>query len=415
VSDYDAAIVGASLAGCTAAILLARAGARVALVEQRPDVTAFKRICSHFIQSSAVSTLERLDLVGAMEGAGAARGGLRVRTRWGWITPSERASAPRCINLRRELLDPLIRRMAADTPGVELILGRTAHALVSEGNDVGGVEVRDRNGGSTRLRARLVVGADGRGSQIAKLAGLRARTTPNARFTYGAHFAGPAPAGSPDGLAWALDPDWGLAAPTDSGLTFYAAFPTKHRLHEFRRDPAAALVAYMAALPEPPPILASEMVGSMIAKIDIPNVTHTPTGPGLALVGDAAFAADPLWAVGCGWALQSSEWLADSVAPALLGAEPLDQGLQRYRRRRSHGLRGHAALIRDYAQGRPFKPAERFILSAAARDERVAQAFEAYATRNIGPPQMLASALPRAAMANARESISRRVSGRPQR
>jgi flavin-dependent dehydrogenase len=46
--DYDATIVGASLAGCTAAILLARAGARVALVEQRPDAAAFKRICSHF-------------------------------------------------------------------------------------------------------------------------------------------------------------------------------------------------------------------------------------------------------------------------------------------------------------------------------------------------------------------------------
>ncbi|MGC2372872.1 MAG: FAD-dependent monooxygenase [Solirubrobacteraceae bacterium] len=67
---YDATIVGASLAGCTAAILLARAGARVALVEQRPDTAAFKRICSHFIQSSAVPTLERLGLLGAIEEAG---------------------------------------------------------------------------------------------------------------------------------------------------------------------------------------------------------------------------------------------------------------------------------------------------------------------------------------------------------
>jgi 2-polyprenyl-6-methoxyphenol hydroxylase-like FAD-dependent oxidoreductase len=97
-----------------------------------------------------------------------------------------------------ELLDPLIRRKAADTPGVELILGRTAHALLHEGNVVRGIEVRDRNGDCTRLRARLVVGADGRGSQVAKLAGLHARTTPNARFTYGAHFDGPVPMGSVD-------------------------------------------------------------------------------------------------------------------------------------------------------------------------------------------------------------------------
>lgn len=52
-SDYDAVIVGASLAGCAAAIGLGRAGARVALVERQPDLAAFKRICSHQIQASA--------------------------------------------------------------------------------------------------------------------------------------------------------------------------------------------------------------------------------------------------------------------------------------------------------------------------------------------------------------------------
>ena len=64
------------------------------------------------------------------------------------------------------------------------------------------------------------------------------------------------------------------------------------------------------------------MVGRIGAKVDIPNVIHTPTAPGLALAGDAALATDPLWGVGCGWALQSGEWLADSVTPALLGHEP---------------------------------------------------------------------------------------------
>ena len=58
--DYDAVVVGASLAGCATAILLARDGARVALVEQRPDQAAYKKICSHYIQSSAVASLERL-------------------------------------------------------------------------------------------------------------------------------------------------------------------------------------------------------------------------------------------------------------------------------------------------------------------------------------------------------------------
>lgn len=113
--DYDAVIVGASLAGCTAAILLARAGARVALVEQRPDATAFKRICSHFIQPSAVPTLERLGLLGAIEAAGGLRAHVRIWARWGWIEPCAESIVPSGVNLRRELLDPMIRRKAADT------------------------------------------------------------------------------------------------------------------------------------------------------------------------------------------------------------------------------------------------------------------------------------------------------------
>lgn len=108
--------------------------------------------------------------------------------------------------------------------------------------------------------------------------------------------------------------------------------PTKKRQDEFRRDPIPALVSYIAALPDAPPILTSRMVGRAVGKIDMPNVIHAPTAPDLALVGDAALATDPLWGVGCGWALQSGEWLADSVAPALLGDEPLQRGLQRYRR-----------------------------------------------------------------------------------
>lgn len=79
ICDCDAVIVGASLAGCTTAILLARAGARVALVERRPDAAAFKRICSHLIQSSAVPTLETTGSAGNdRSGRGAARSRARL-------------------------------------------------------------------------------------------------------------------------------------------------------------------------------------------------------------------------------------------------------------------------------------------------------------------------------------------------
>ena len=76
------------------------------------------------------------------------------------------------------------------------------------------------------------------------------------------------------------------------------------------------------------------MLGRPQGKLDMTNVANAPVAPGLALVGDAALAIDPLWGVGCGWAVQSAEWLADSVAPALSGSEPLHEGCARYRRRR---------------------------------------------------------------------------------
>jgi 2-polyprenyl-6-methoxyphenol hydroxylase-like FAD-dependent oxidoreductase len=131
-------------------------------------------------------------------------------------------------------------------------------------------------------------------------------------------------------------------------------------------------------------------------------------------VGDAAGAIDPLWGVGCGFALQSAEWLADSVAPALRGAEPLERGLRRYRRRHARGLRGHTAMILDYATGRKLNRGERILFSAAAYDQRVAKVFEAFGTRNIGPGRMLVSGVPLAMLAAARRSISRRA-GSPSR
>lgn len=405
-SDYDAVIVGASLAGCAAAMFLGRAGARVALVDKQPDPQAFKRMCSHIMQSSVVPTLERLDLLGPIVAAGGVRSGLRIWTKWGWIVPPD--SGHKAVNLRRELLDPLVRDAAANTPGVDLILGRTAHALVREGGVVRGVTVHDRAGEETVLRAQLVVGADGRDSRIAELAGVPVKVKPHNRFAYGAYFEGPGPVGAPDGSIWMLDPQWAAAFPTDAGLTFYAAMPTKDRLPEFKRDPEKALVSWVADVPEAPPILEARRVSQVLGKLEMPNRIRTPIAPGLGLVGDAALATDPLFGVGCGWAFQTAEWLADSVAPALAGAEPLQTGLERYHRRHTKGLKGHWTTIHDYATGRRFNAGERMTFSAAARDPKVAAVFDAFGTRRIGPGQMLARAVPRSLMVHARGALTRR-------
>jgi 2-polyprenyl-6-methoxyphenol hydroxylase-like FAD-dependent oxidoreductase len=403
---YDAVIVGGSLAGCAAAIQLGRAGLRVALIEKQPDPQAYKRMCSHFIQSSGVPAIERLGLLEPMEAAGAVRPYMHMWTKWGWIEAPRERSAPG-IDLRREVLDPMVRATAAETAGVETLLGWSAERLLRDGGTIAGVAIRNREGEERELSARLTIGADGRDSRIAELSEVPVKTFPHNRIAYGGYFEGPPPKHSPDGLIWFLDPHWAAAFPTDSDLTFYAAMPTKDRLPEFKADPEAALVRFLADAPEAPPIRESRLVEPVLGKIDMTNRMRKPVAPGLALIGDAALATDPLFGVGCGWAFQSAEWLADSVLPALQGGESLEQGLEGYRRRHSRELAGHAFFIHDYATGRRMSPVERLMFSAAARDPKAAAIFEAFGTRRIRPQQMLPRLLPRAVAVNARHALAR--------
>jgi flavin-dependent dehydrogenase len=405
-SEYDAVIVGASLSGCATAIMLGRTGARVALVEKQPDAGAYKRMCSHYIQASAVPTIERLGLLEPILAAGGVRSAVHAWTRWGWIDPPA-DEALSGVNLRREVLDPMMREAAASTPGVELMLGLTADHLLRADGTVRGVAVRDRDGNETELLASLTIAADGRDSRIAELSGVPTKTFPHGRIAYGGYFEGPAPRVAPDASFWMLDPQWAAAFPTDSGLTFYAAMVTKDRLPDFKRDPERALVSLVADVPEPPPILEGRLVEPVLGKIDMLNKMRAPVAPGLAFVGDAALATDPLFGVGCGWAMQSGEWLAESVAPALRGEEALDEGLSRYSRRHRRALRGHAFLIHDYATGRKMQPPERALFAAAARDPKVARGFMKFGTRSVGPARMFATVVPRAIAVNVRHALAR--------
>jgi 2-polyprenyl-6-methoxyphenol hydroxylase-like FAD-dependent oxidoreductase len=403
---YDAVIVGGSLAGCATAIQLGRGGLRVAVVEKQPDPAAYKRMCSHFIQASGVPAIERLGLMEPIEAAGGLRPRMHVWTRWGWIeAPRERAAQG--VNLRREVLDPMVREIAAETPGVEMLQGWTAESLLRGSGGFAGVRVRNREGEERDLRGRLTIGADGRDSKIAELSEVPVKTYPHNRIAYGGYFEGPPPKHSPDGAIWFLDPHWAAAFPTDGDLTFYAAMPTKARLPEFKANPGEALVKFVSEIPEAPPIRDSRLTEPVLGKIDMTNRMRKPVAPGLALIGDAALATDPLFGVGCGWAFQSAEWLSDSVLPALRGEESLEQGLERYKRRHARELRGHAFFIHDYANGRKLNPAERLMFSAAARDPKSATVMDAFATRQIRPQEMMPRALPRAIAVNARHALAR--------
>jgi menaquinone-9 beta-reductase len=400
---WDAVVVGASLAGCSTAMQLARAGAKVALVERSPRPDAYKRICTHYIQPAAIAALERLELLEPIMAAGGRRTHLRIWTRWGWIDQPEDGATPAALSMRREVMDPLVRRAAAETPGVELMLGRSVEGLVFEGDRVQGVEVR-ADGGRATLRATLVVGADGRASKVSELAKVKRRESPHNRFSYAAYVEEGGSVDQSISQAWMADPDWAARFPTDDGLTLYAVMPTMQRLPEFKRDLDGAFRSFMAGLPGAPAMEDVRFASEYFGKVSMPNVIRGPVAPGLALVGDAAVAADPLFGIGCVWAFQGGIRLADSVAPALLGSEPLERGLARYRRRHRWDVETHMFQINDYATGRTFNAFERLMYSTAVEDARVAEALHDFGARMPGKTHVV-SKIPRILALSARRAV----------
>jgi 2-polyprenyl-6-methoxyphenol hydroxylase-like FAD-dependent oxidoreductase len=286
--------------------------------------------------------------------------------------------------VRRSLLDPLLRERAAATPGVELMLGERVASLVTDFDRACGVVTAS----GQRIDARLVVGADGRGSTVATSARMPRKISPNARVGYFAYYGG-LPTEGGEGWVWLRGADFTYAFPCDGGLTLLAAFPTRRRLADFKRDRVAALEESFRGLPSAPHPSSGERASDVIGRVDIESVARPQALAGLALVGDAALASDPTVGVGCGWALQSAGWLVDETAPALLERGDLDAALKRYRRRHAKELGPHQALIERGAKGNLPSGTERMLMSAAAKDPDIARRFHDYSTRNARPRHAL--------------------------
>ena len=386
MDEYDVAIVGGSLAGCAAGTLLARQGARVAILERSPDPDAFKTVCTHYIQASATPVLERLGLAGAIEAAGGVRNGVEIWTRWGWIRPEPNGDPlPYGYNIRRSKLDPMLRELAASTPGVEYIAGANVTGLTRDGGGrVTGVQTADQR----ELRAKVVVGADGRGSRVARMAGVPGRVRPHNRLGYMAYFEDLPLASGSRSQMWLLDPDIAYAFPNDDGITLIACMPHRDWLPRFKADLEGTFAHYVEQLPEGPDLSGARRVSKMIGKLDMTNVSRPAARGNVAFVGDAALAADPVWGVGCGFALQSGEWLADELAGALIAGGDAEEALDRYRLRHRKALAGHHMIMSDYASGRRFSPVEKLMFGSATRDQETARLMHYYGNRIITPGQL---------------------------
>ncbi|MFP5345515.1 MAG: NAD(P)/FAD-dependent oxidoreductase [Actinomycetes bacterium] len=394
--SFDVVVVGASLAGCTAATLFARAGLRVALLEAHRDPAHYKRACTHFVQASAVPTLRELGWEEAIAAAGGLPNRIETWTRWGWLRPDPRPGAFG-YNIRRSRLDPLVRALTAEEPGVTLLLGHTVSNLLVDGGRVGGVVARSFQGERT-FRARLVVGADGRHSRVGRAAGLPFRERPHGRFVYFAEFEGVELRSAGASRMWLLEPDVAYAFPND-GVTVLSVMPAAASLPEFRRAPEAGLLETLRGLPDGPDLAGARRVSPLTGVLHYSCTRRRAAAPGVALAGDAAMTSDYLWGVGCGFAFQSARWLVEATAGAFGSDGDVDAALRRYRRVHGRTLAGHHALTTSFASGRPLNAVERMLFSAAVTDPVTAERLRRYAERWVGPSHLLGpAALARAAV-----------------
>ena len=416
-ASFDVVVVGSGPAGCTAAILLGRAGLNVALLEAHRDPDHYKRLCTHSIRSSALPTLKRIGVDTLMDRHGAVRHHENAWTKRGWV--HERREAAHGYNIRRLTLDPALRAVAAATPGVELRMGAKARDLISDRDGrVSGV-VAEIGGDHRQIGSRLVVGADGYTSKVAELAGLPGRVSANHRFGFQAGYQNVELPPGWSGALWFQEPRVNVNAIfcNNDGVAMLAAFYLKDRLADFKRDREGALLGSFASLTDAPDLSRAERVTNVIGTTDYPSITRRHmVRPGVALVGDAAMVGDPLNGTGCGWAFQSAEWLADAVVDPLTsgGDKEIDAGARRYQRRHRRMLLPHQLTNIAFSQASGFNQLMKTIYGAAPHDQWVTGRLAAVATRNSSPLTLFDPVLlTRAAIVGRRKGVSSRRSSAP--
>ncbi len=325
----DVLIAGAGPAGSAVACHLARAGLRVTLL----DRAAFPRdkICSEYLSPEAVRLLDELGVVEDLERAGAmpllgtrviGPRGSRLTGRFSQAAvPPYRETG---LSLPRMLLDHRLVE-AAVARGAELRERALVEDLLYEGGGVAGAVIRDAGGRRTTLHARLVIGADGLRSVVARrLAGRSRRPSARpARMAFVAHVAG---VGGLDGYAEMHVGDGGYV-----GLNRIGADLANVALvvPQTRASAAAGRVAefFFHALEQFPGVRGRvdrrRVARPILATGPFASWSRPVTANGALLVGDAAEFFDPFTGEGIATALRSARMAADAALAPLLAGQPV--------------------------------------------------------------------------------------------
>ena len=335
---YDAIVVGARCAGSPTAMLLARAGHRVLLVDRAtfPSDT----VSTHAIHAPGVAALGRWGLLERLDGTGCP-----PLSRYSYdFGPFTISGAPRpaggdvaraCCP-RRTVLDKLLLDAAAEA-GAEVREGFAVEELVFGDGAVTGLRGHGRSGGTVAESARVVIGADGRNSMVAKaVQAERYDDQPAAAVWYYTYWSGL----PTDDAEIYIRPDRGwVAAGTHDGLTLVGVGWPIAELEANRKDIEGAYMRSLELVPAFAERVRAATREARFVGTSVPNFFRKPYGPGWALVGDAGYTKDPVTAYGIMDAFLCAERLAEALGEWFSGSRSFDDAMAEYQSERDE----HAA------------------------------------------------------------------------
>ena len=381
-SRFDAIVVGARCAGSPTAMLLARAGLRVLLVDRAtfPSDT----LSTHVVHPPTAAALQRWGLLERLE-----RTGCPPIETYSYdfgpftITGTARTpGAPPAYCPRRIVLDKLLVDAAAEA-GAEVREGFAVEEILVEDGRVAGIRGRGRDGAAVTERATIVVGADGWHSRVAAAAGAeKYRERPALSVAYYSYWSG-LPV---DRFELHIRPARGFGlAPTHDGLTLIIGGWPIAELQENRDDAERRFQAMLTDVPEVAERLRSARRVEALKHAAIPNYFRKPYGPGWALVGDAGYLKDSITAQGIHDAFHDAERCARAICGFLGGGRSWEEAGAAYQRERDEASLPMYEFTCELARLEPPTPEQAALFAAIHRNRASSDEFVRMNTGAISP------------------------------
>ncbi|MFB8003802.1 NAD(P)/FAD-dependent oxidoreductase [Nocardia sp. NPDC056000] len=390
----DVVVVGTRCAGTAAAIALAGAGRSVIGL----DSSAFPSdtLSTHLLWPSGVFELAELGALPRVLALGApplttglADGaGFTVRAPFGRYGTIGYSMCVRRAGLDAALVD------TARAAGAQIRERSRVVALVWAGRRVVGVRYLDRNGNERRIDARLVIGADGRRSTVARLVGAHApyRIEPSGRSCVFAYWHDTSLEWRSVAAQWRSGDLLGTAFPCDGGLLLCLIQPPRDRAVRVAGQIERQYRRMIAELPG----LSDRLDGCTLrtrvrSAVDLESYFRRSGGPGWALPGDSGHFKDPVTAQGIRDALRYGRLLGESVARVLDDPQALDRQVSDWEMRREAECLEMYQYTNRLARGEEMTPIEVELYRAGVADPALGAAMMEVVSRIREPRHLMRS------------------------